>query len=92
MCLLSPRGSAFPDPHVTKQSDRLAEPVLVLLDLPSVKAPKEIPPIRYSMDWHPRFDGDFLHVWLRETVRQVFRPHAAEVKQYRQVGIQTVIS
>ena len=52
---------------------RIAEPVPALLDLPRLKAPKEIPPIRYSMVWHPRFDSDLLHVWLRETVRQLFR-------------------
>jgi DNA-binding transcriptional LysR family regulator len=53
---------------------RIAEPVLAPLDLPRLKTPKEIPPIRYSMVWHPRFDSDSLHVWLRETVRQIFRP------------------
>jgi DNA-binding transcriptional LysR family regulator len=53
---------------------RIAEPVLSLVDLPRLKAPKEIPPIRYSMVWHPRFDSDLLHAWLRETVRQIFRP------------------
>jgi DNA-binding transcriptional LysR family regulator len=55
---------------------RIAEPVLGLLDLPRLKAPKEIPAIRYSMVWHPRFDSDLLNTWLRETVRQIFRfPH-----------------
>ena len=53
---------------------RIAEPVLGRLGLPCLKAPKEIPPIRYSMVWHPRFDSDLLHVWLRETVRRIFRP------------------
>jgi DNA-binding transcriptional LysR family regulator len=53
---------------------RIAEPVLTLLNLPRLKAPQEIPAIRYSMLWHPRFDSDLLHVWLRETVRQIFRP------------------
>lgn len=57
---------------------RIAEPVLGPLDLPRLKAPKEIPPIRYSMVWHPRFDSDLLHAWLRETVRQIFRPPARE--------------
>ena len=52
---------------------RIAEPVLALLDLPRLRAPKELPPIRYSMVWHPRFDSDLLHVWLRETVRQMVR-------------------
>ncbi len=40
--------------------------------LPSIRAPKELPAIRYSMVWHPRFDTDLLHVWLRETVRSLF--------------------
>jgi DNA-binding transcriptional LysR family regulator len=66
---------------------RIAEPALALVDLPRLKAPKEIPPIRYSMVWHPRFDSDLLHVWLRQTVRQIFRPHASEVKQERKVGL-----
>ena len=57
---------------------RIADPVLALLDLPRLKAPREIPPIRYSMVWHPRFDSDLLHAWLRETVRQIFRPPVRE--------------
>jgi LysR family transcriptional regulator, nod-box dependent transcriptional activator len=58
---------------------RIAQPMLDLLDLPRLKAPKEIPPIRYSMVWHPRFDTDLLHVWLRETVRQIFRSSSSRV-------------
>ncbi|MFL6302947.1 MAG: LysR family transcriptional regulator [Candidatus Sulfotelmatobacter sp.] len=61
---------------------RIAEPMLALLDLPRLKAPKEIPPIRYSMVWHPRFDSDLLHAWLREKVRQIFRPPRDQI-QYR---------
>ena len=57
---------------------RVAKLVPDLLDLPRVRAPKGIAPIRYSMVWHPRFDSDLLHVWLRETVRQIFRPAARE--------------
>jgi LysR family transcriptional regulator, nod-box dependent transcriptional activator len=41
------------------------------LRFPTLKAPKEITPIRYSMMWHPRFDSDLLHNWLRDLVRQV---------------------
>lgn len=52
---------------------RIAEPLVTLLDLAQLTAPKELPPIRYSMLWHPRFDSDSLHAWLRETVRQIFR-------------------
>lgn len=57
---------------------RIAEPVLDLLDLPRLKAPKEIPPIQYAMVWHPRFDSDLLHVWLRETMRHIFHPPLRE--------------
>ena len=60
---------------------RIAEPMLARLDLPRLKAPKEIPPIRYSMVWHPRFDSDFRHAWLRGTVRQIFRSHTSGVKR-----------
>ena len=59
---------------------RIAEPVPTLLKLPRVKAPKEIPTIRYSMVWHPRFESDLLHLWLRQTLRQIFRPHALAAK------------
>ena len=52
---------------------RIAEPMAELHDLVSLKAPKEIPQIRYSMVWHPRFESDPLHMWLRETVRRIFR-------------------
>ena len=57
---------------VLTMPDRIAEPMLAPLDLAQLKVPKELPPIRYSMAWHPRFDSDLLHVWLRETMRQIF--------------------
>jgi DNA-binding transcriptional LysR family regulator len=52
---------------------RIAEPTLTAIDFPLLKAPKELPRIRYSMVWHPRFDSDLLHAWMRETVRQIFQ-------------------
>jgi LysR family transcriptional regulator, nod-box dependent transcriptional activator len=52
---------------------RIAEPTLAALNFQRLKAPKEIPHIRYSMVWHPRFDSDLLHIWIRETVHQIFR-------------------
>jgi DNA-binding transcriptional LysR family regulator len=51
---------------------RITTPMLDLLDLTPVKAPKEIRPIHYSMVWHPRYDSDQLHTWLRDHVRQIF--------------------
>jgi DNA-binding transcriptional LysR family regulator len=53
---------------------RLAIPAAALHDLIALRVPKEITPIRYSMVWHPRFESDSLHMWLRETVRQIFHP------------------
>jgi hypothetical protein len=64
---------------------RLAEPVAALHDLIRLKAPKEIPPIRYSMVWHPRFESDALHMWLRATVRPIFHP-ALDPSQGRHLG------
>ena len=58
---------------------RIAKSAVAMEDLRCVKAPKEIAPIRYSMVWHPRFDSDQLHVWLRETVREIF-PSPAQGK------------
>jgi DNA-binding transcriptional LysR family regulator len=52
---------------------RIVEPTLTAIDFPLLKAPKELPRIRYSMVWHPRFDSDLLHAWIRGTVRQIFQ-------------------
>jgi LysR family transcriptional regulator, nod-box dependent transcriptional activator len=64
--------------HVLETTDlvltmpaRIATPMLDLLDLPHIKAPKEIRPIHYSMVWHPRYDSDQLHSWLRDHIRQI---------------------
>jgi len=55
---------------------RIAEPTLSAFHFPRFKAPKEIPQLRYSMVWHPRFDSDLLHTWIRKTVQQIFQPAA----------------
>ena len=52
---------------------RIAERTLAGLNFQRLKAPKEVPQIRYSIVWHPRFDSDLLHAWIRDTVRQIFR-------------------
>jgi LysR family transcriptional regulator, nod-box dependent transcriptional activator len=57
---------------------RIAKPTLAALDFQRLKAPKEIPQIRHSMVWHPRFDSDLLHTWIREMVRQIFRVPAPQ--------------
>jgi hypothetical protein len=35
----------------------------------TLEAPRELPPVEHSMWWHPRFDRDPAHQWLREQVR-----------------------
>jgi hypothetical protein len=39
-----------------------------------LKAPNEIFQIRYSMVWHPRFDSDLLHSWIRDPSVPNFPP------------------
>src|SRR5580704_3513212 len=38
-------------------------------ELRLVKAPHELHPFHFLMAWHPRFDADPRHVWLREAMR-----------------------
>src|SRR6201996_453036 len=57
---------------------RIAEPTLAALDFPLLEAPKEIPRIRYAMVWHPRFDTDQLHIWIRGMVQQIFQVPARQ--------------
>jgi hypothetical protein len=61
---------------VLKISARIAEQRLASLKLTRLKARKELPRIRQSMVWLPRFGGDLLHRWVREAVRQILRPPA----------------
>ena len=42
-----------------------------------LEAPRELPPVPHSIWWHPRFDGDPAHTWLREQLRAAaLRDHA----------------
>jgi DNA-binding transcriptional LysR family regulator len=38
--------------------------------LVTLEAPPELPPVVHSQWWHPRFDSDPAHQWLREQVRE----------------------
>src|SRR5712691_5540736 len=42
-------------------------------ELRLVKAPHELHPFHLLMAWHPRFDADPRHVWLREAIRSTTR-------------------
>jgi DNA-binding transcriptional LysR family regulator len=39
-----------------------------------VPAPAEFMPFRYQQVWHPRFDADPAHQWLRSVMRQIIPP------------------
>ena len=47
---------------------RLARDVISRYRVREVKAPPELPGFGYSMAWHPRVDGEALHLWFRELV------------------------
>jgi DNA-binding transcriptional LysR family regulator len=52
---------------------RLLEPPIDLEGVVTLEAPRELPPVLHTMWWHPRFERDTAHQWLRAQVRaQVF--------------------
>ena len=42
--------------------------------------PVPVPPLLVSLAWHPRFDADPAHCWLRESVREASNEAAARAK------------
>jgi DNA-binding transcriptional LysR family regulator len=61
--------------YVLTISERLAKRVARLLRLRLLEPPIPLRPYALSLVWHPRFDGDAAHRWLRD----VFARAAAEV-------------
>lgn len=66
-------------PDVVRRTDLVATVPRQLLSAPidlsgvvSVDAPPELPPVEHSQWWHPRFDQDPAHQWLRSCVRRAF--------------------
>ncbi len=64
-------------PDVVRRTDLVATVPRRLLSAPidldgviMVEAPRELPPVIHSQWWHPRFDSDPAHQWLREHVRE----------------------
>jgi len=47
--------------------------VIELFGLCTFALPVSVPPVRLSQAWHPRYDSDSAHQWLRKCVRQIFR-------------------
>ncbi|MEQ4717224.1 LysR family transcriptional regulator [Nonomuraea sp. B19D2] len=63
---------------VVRQSDlvgttpeRLTRPLVEALGLVTFPIPFPLPEMRLSQAWHPRYDMDPAHVWLRELVREI---------------------
>ena len=64
-------------PEVVRRTDLVATVPRRLLAAPidfdglvTLQAPAELPPVAHSQWWHPRFDSDPAHQWLREQVRE----------------------
>ncbi|GAA3257211.1 LysR family transcriptional regulator [Nonomuraea helvata] len=67
---------------VVRQSDlvgmtpeRLTGPLVEALGLVRFPIPVPLPEMTLSQAWHPRYDVDPAHVWLRELVREVLGGH-----------------
>lgn len=70
----------LPVPSMVRNSDLVATVPKRLLTAPvdltglvALEPPEELPQVAHSMWWHPRFDRDPAHRWLRERVREGFR-------------------
>ena len=66
-------------PDVVRRTDLVATVPRSLLSAPidlsgvvSVDAPPELPRVEHSQWWHPRFDQDPAHQWLRARAREAF--------------------
>ncbi|WP_424892493.1 LysR family transcriptional regulator [Streptomyces sp. XH2] len=50
--------------------ERAARPAAAALGLVTFEVPLDLPPLRFSMAWHPRHEEDSGHRWLRGVVRE----------------------
>lgn len=56
----------------------MADNVAAGLDLTSFPLPVATPPVTLSQAWHPRFDADPAHRWMRERVREVCQAYSKQ--------------
>ena len=66
-------------PDVVRRTELVATVPRSLLSAPidlsglaTLEAPPELPSVEHAQWWHPRFDSDPGHQWLREQVREAF--------------------
>jgi DNA-binding transcriptional LysR family regulator len=62
-------------------SERIALQLGPALGLKVLKPPLPLEPYTLSLVWHPRFDADPAHAWLRETLLEATRDLGAEVER-----------
>jgi DNA-binding transcriptional LysR family regulator len=70
-------------PAIVRSTDLVATVPRRVLDAPIdfdgvvvLEAPSELPPVEHSIWWHPRFDRDPAHAWLRELAMRAARAPA----------------
>ena len=68
-------------PEVVRSTDLVATVPRRLLSAPidlegtvTLEAPAELPPLVDSLWWHPRFDADPAHQWLRDQIKDACSP------------------
>ena len=59
--------------YVLTVSERIARLLGPRLGLRVLEPPLPLEPFALSMVWHPRFDGDLAHRWLREQLLEATR-------------------
>jgi DNA-binding transcriptional LysR family regulator len=65
--------------HLVHASDLVGVTPLVItrttvaaLELSTFEIPLDLPTLDLSLAWHPRYDADGAHQWLRQCVREAF--------------------
>jgi len=82
-----PKGGQFPIGEVftepTNQVSRNIVSLVLWLKLlsPVHKAPIPLPPVRFALSWHARFQDDPAHKWARERVFNAVRPMFAQTPE-----------
>ncbi len=56
---------------VSLVSARFAETLVGILPVRAVAPPAPLEKVAISLAWHPRHDGDRVHAWLRDSIREV---------------------
>jgi DNA-binding transcriptional LysR family regulator len=56
---------------VGRTGRRLTASLVDRLDLATFEIPLDLPPLPIAQAWHPRFEADPAHAWLRQCVREI---------------------